>query len=286
MIKFIKKNRNYVILLIILLLSVFLSFFLYKTICINSFGNIAILESELFLIALKSMLIIVIPVICLIFYFLYTYHVNKINSIYQPNWSHSFFLETVVWVFPIFIIIFLANLSWKTTHSFEPSKPIFSNIAPITIEVISLDWKWLFIYPEYQIAVVNECCFPINVPINFHITSNTVMNSFFIPKLGSQIYAMAGMNSKLNLIANKSMLYKGFSSNYSGNGFSDMKFNVKTVNNNIEFKKWIYKIRLMRKKLIFKKQFLKLSEPNNKYLIQYFSRVNPFLFTKIVQSFQ
>ncbi len=143
-------------------------------------------------------------------------------------------MEAVVWTVPILIIIFLAVLTWKTTHALEPSKPLAHDEKPITIEVVSMDWKWFFIYPEQGIATVNEIAFPANTPVYFKVTSkkvlyfkvtsNSVMNSFFIPRLGSQIYAMAGMQTRLHLIANEPGTYDGISASYSGPGFSGMKF--------------------------------------------------------------
>lgn len=287
MIKFIKDSKNYIILTLLFLILIFFGFIFYHNIYINFINNISFLEFSIFFIALKVMLCIVIPVIFLTLYFLYRYNSNNLMASYQPNWSHSFGLEILIWFIPLLIVLFLANLSWKSTHILEPSKIISShNITPITIHVIALDWKWLFIYPKYQIATINECCVPIHIPVRFLITSNTVMNSFFIPKLGSQIYAMAGMKTTLNLISNHINVYKGFSSNYSGSGFSDMKFQVKSVKNIFDFKNWIKKIRIMNNTLILKNQFLKISDPKNMYSVQYFSRVNSFLFQKIIKSFK
>lgn len=287
MIKFIKYSKNYIILTISFLILFFFGFIFYHNIYINFINNISFLEFSIFFIVLKVMLCIVIPVIFLTLYFLYKYRASNLMVSYQPNWSHSFFLELFIWFIPLLIVLFLANLSWKSTHALEPSKIISAhNSTPITIQVVALDWQWLFIYPKYQIATINECCIPINTPIRFLITSNTVMNSFFIPKLGSQIYAMAGMKTTLNLISNKINSYKGFSSNYSGAGFSDMKFQVKSVKNIFDFHNWIQKIRIMHNDLILKNKFLKISYPKHIPSVQYFSRVNVFLFKKIIQSFK
>ena len=130
----------------------------------------------------------------------------------------------MVWTVPLIIITILAVLTWRSTHALDPYKPLVSEHKPVTIEVVSLDWKWLFIYPEYDIATVNEIAFPVDVPVNFRITSASVMNSFFIPQLGSQIYSMAGMETKLHLNAREPGTYAGISANYSGGGFSGMRF--------------------------------------------------------------
>ncbi|MDE5285650.1 MAG: cytochrome o ubiquinol oxidase subunit II, partial [Buchnera aphidicola] len=162
---------------------------------------------------------------------------------YKPNWCESTKIEATVWTIPILIISFLACLTWHYTHKLEPSKHLISKYSPIKIDVVALDWKWLFIYPDYHIATINKIVLPINRPIIFHITSNSVMNSFFIPSLGSQVYAMPGMITKLNLVANDLGIYKGLSSNYSGKGFSNMKFVVKSVKDKKDFIYWINQVK-------------------------------------------
>ena len=154
------------------------------------------------------MLIVVIPVIFMTLYFAWKYRESNTSATYTPNWSYSHRIEAVVWAVPIAIILVLGTITWKTTHELDPYKPLESSVKPITIEVVSLDWKWLFIYPDQHIATVNEIQFPANTPVNFKITSDTVMNVFFIPQLGSQIYAMAGMQTQVNLIADAPGTYR------------------------------------------------------------------------------
>ena len=191
---------------------------------LNPKGQIAMEQRSLILTAFGLMLIVVIPAILMAVVFAWKYRASNTNAKYSPNWSHSNKVEAVVWTVPILIILFLGVLTRKSTHALEPGKPIASDVKPVEIEVVALDWKWLFIYPEQGIATVNEIAFPKGTPVNFRITSNSVMNSFFIPTLGSQIYAMAGMQTKLHLIANEPGTFKGISSNFSGRGFSGMKF--------------------------------------------------------------
>ncbi|MDW2210586.1 ubiquinol oxidase subunit II, partial [Vibrio sp. 2025] len=192
-------------------------------------GAIGVQEKELIITALLLMLIVVIPVILMTIYFAYRYRASNTDEEYAPEWSHSTKIEVVVWTIPIIIIAILATITWRSTHELEPSKPLVSDVKPMTIEVVSLDWKWLFIYPEENIATVNYVAFPKDVPVTFKLTSDNIMNAFFIPRLGTQIYAMPGMVTKLNLIANHEGDYKGFASNYSGEGFSQMKFTASAM---------------------------------------------------------
>ncbi|MGE8689959.1 MAG: ubiquinol oxidase subunit II, partial [Achromobacter sp.] len=187
-------------------------------------GDIGIQERTLLFTTTGLMLIVVIPVIVMILAFAWKYRASNTKADYQPKWAHSTAIELVVWTIPCIIVAILAVITWRSTHALDPYKPLVSEHKPVTIEVVSLDWKWLFIYPEYDIATVNEIAFPVDVPVNFRITSATVMNSFFIPQLGSQIYSMAGMETKLHLNAREAGTYAGISANYSGAGFSGMRF--------------------------------------------------------------
>ncbi|CUK19697.1 Ubiquinol oxidase subunit 2 precursor [Achromobacter sp. 2789STDY5608615] len=187
-------------------------------------GDIGAQEKTLLFTATGLMLIVVTPVIIMILTFAWKYRASNTKADYQPKWAHSTAIEVVVWTVPCIIVAILAVITWRSTHALDPYKPLVSEHKPVTIEVVSLDWKWLFIYPEYDIATVNEIAFPVDVPVNFRITSASVMNSFFIPQLGSQIYSMAGMETKLHLNAREPGTYAGISANYSGAGFSGMRF--------------------------------------------------------------
>jgi cytochrome o ubiquinol oxidase subunit 2 len=206
-------------------------------------GQIALEQKNLIITAFLIMLIVVIPVIFMTIFFSIKYYHKYKNSIYSPDWNHSYIIEFFSWGIPIGIILFLSILSWNKTHDLDPKKSIYmNNFKPLKIYVLSTNWKWIFIYPQQKIITINKLVIPTNIPIKFYITSNTVMNSFFIPSLGSQIYSMPGMTTSLNLISNFSGLYKGISANYSGKEFSNMKFNVYSVSNNNFFYSWINKI--------------------------------------------
>ena len=160
----------------------------------------------------------------------------------MPKWSYSAKIDFFMWAVPIAIVTVLAILAWTRTHSLDPYKPIPSADKPINIEAVSLDWKWLFIYPDQNIATVNQITFPVNVPVSFKLTSDTVMTSFFIPQLGSQIYAMAGMQTRLHLLADKPGTYAGHNQQFSGRGYADMHFKANAVSRE-EFQAWVQKIR-------------------------------------------
>ncbi|HGJ5873243.1 cytochrome o ubiquinol oxidase subunit II [Arsenophonus apicola] len=248
-------------------------------------GAIGIEQKKLILTALGLMLIVVIPVIFMAIIFARKYRASNKQATYRPDWAHSNKIELVCWTVPIIIIIILAVITWKTTHQLDPYKPLESDKKPITIQVISTDWKWVFIYPEENIATVNEIAIPVGVPINFKVTAESVMNSFFIPALGGQIYAMAGMQTKLHLIANEPGTYKGFSASYSGHGFSDMKFNVIATPDTASFDKWVQKVKASPKKLDSMATFNLLAKPSHNVPVTYFSSVKPNLYEELILKF-
>ena len=253
---------------------------------LNPKGQIALEQRSLILTAFGLMLIVVIPAVLMAIVFAWKYRASNTNAKYSPNWSHSNKVEAVVWTIPILIIIFLGVLTWKSTHALEPSKPLASDVKPVEIDVVALDWKWLFIYPEQGIATVNQIAFPANTPVSFKITSNSVMNSFFIPTLGSQIYAMAGMQTKLHLIANEPGTFDGISSNFSGRGFSGMKFKAIATQNDAEFQQWVAKVKAAPNALANMEDFEKLAAPSENHPVEYFSSANPELFVQIINKFK
>jgi cytochrome o ubiquinol oxidase subunit II len=222
-------------------------------------------------------------VILLTLFFAWRYRASNRNAVYAPKWSHSTAIEVVVWTIPAIIILFLGILTWKTTHELDPYKPLESNVKPINVEVVALDWKWLFIYPDLGIATVNQLAVPVGTPVNFRITSDSVMNSFFIPHLGTQVYAMAGMQTRLHLIADEAGDYEGMSSNYSGRGFSDMKFRTLATSQG-DFDAWVQKVKASPSQLGMD-QYASVAQPVEKAPVQYFSTVDPRLFTNIIAKY-
>ncbi|MDC0611988.1 ubiquinol oxidase subunit II [Vibrio sp.] len=249
-------------------------------------GEVGVEVKELIITALLLMLIVVIPVILMTIYFAYKYRASNTQEEYAPEWSHSTKIEFVVWTIPIIIIAILATITWRSTHHLEPSKPLDNQKAPMTIEVVSLDWKWLFIYPEQKIATVNYVAFPKDVQVKFKITSDNIMNSFFIPRLGSQIYAMPGMVTRLHLIANHAGEYKGISASFSGDGFSDMKFTAKAYEDQAGFDQWVNEVKSQPQAINDFADYRKLAAPSHKVPVTYYSNVPSDLFSSVVTQFE
>lgn len=205
---------------------------------LNSKGPVAAGQSDLMMKAIYLMLLVVIPSIIMALWFGWKYRASNKDADYRPTWAHSTTIEIVVWGIPCIIIAILAYLTWWGSHKYDPYRPLESDKAPLTIQAVAEQFKWVFIYPEQQIATVNEVRFPEKTPVNFNITSNFTMNSFFIPKLAGQIYAMAGMKTQLHMMANETGEYRGFSANYSGYGFTQMRFKAHSVTE-VDFNNWV-----------------------------------------------
>ena len=189
-------------------------------------GPVAAGERVILFNSVAIMLTLVVPVIVLTLAFAWWFRSGNARARHLPDWSYSGRLELLVWSVPALMIIFLGGIAWLSAHDLDPAKPIASKAPPLEVQVISLDWKWLFIYPAQGIASIDRLVVPVGTPVHFRITSATVMNSFFVPQLGSQIYAMSGMESQLNLRADRPGSFRGISAHYSGKGFADMHFTV------------------------------------------------------------
>ena len=247
-------------------------------------GQVGIDEKNLIITATLLMLLVVVPVILMTIIFAWKYRASNKNATYAPKWSHSTKIEVVIWTVPILIIIALGVITYKSTHALDPYRPIQSDVKPVTIEVVAMDWKWLFIYPDQGIATVNKIVFPANTPVNFRITSDTVMNSFFIPGLGGQIYAMAGMTTKLHLIANKNAELDGISANYSGAGFTGMKFKA-IATSQAEFDAWVSEVKASPKQLDTA-EYEALTKPSQNNPVELYSSVKPNLFQTIIDKYE
>lgn len=206
-------------------------------------GPIAIAERAMLANATIVMLAVIIPVIILTVGFAWWFRAGNPRAERLPDWEYSGAIEVTVWSIPILIIIFLGGMTWIGSHELDPKKPLGHEANTLDVQVVSLDWKWLFIYPKYGIAIINHLEIPANTPVRFTLTSSGVMNSFHIPQLGSQIYTMAGMATTLHLQADQEGLFPGISAQFSGDGFSDMHFDVNTVSTNA-FADWVDKTRL------------------------------------------
>ena len=247
-------------------------------------GQVGVDEKNLIILCTILMLLVVIPVIVLTLYFAWKYRASRDFEIYTPKWALSTKIEAVVWSVPILIIIALGVITWRSTHALDPYAPFEGKGEHLTVEVVSLNWKWLFIYPEQGIATVNELVFPANKPVEFKITSEGTMNSFFIPQLGSQIYSMAGMETKLHLIADEPGTFKGISSNYSGAGFTGMKFDAIATPTEQDFNAWVSKVKSQHQTLS-QASYKVLAEPSEYHPVTYYGDVEDGLFHHIVMKY-
>src|ERR1700737_85402 len=192
-------------------------------------GPIGIAEKTILIDSLAIMLAIVVPTIVATLAFAWWFRASNTRATYLPDFEYSGRIELIVWSIPLLTIILLGGVAWIGSHDLDPAKPLASDTPPLEIQGVSLDWKWLFIYPNQRVASVNQLVVPVGVPLRFSLTSGSVMNAFFIPQLGSMIYTMNGMRTQLNLRADAPGTFHGLSSNYSGDGFSDMHFDVEAV---------------------------------------------------------
>lgn len=252
-------------------------------------GDIAVQQRDLIVWATVLMLLVIVPVIILTLLFAWRYRSSNEDATYAPDWDHSTVLELVIWAVPLLIIIALGAMTWVSTHKLDPyrpldridaGQPVPEGMEPLVIEVVSLDWKWLFFYPEQGVATVNELAAPVDRPIRFKITSSEVMNSFFIPALAGQIYAMAGMETKLHAVINEPGVYQGFSANYSGAGFSDMRFKFHGLEDE-EFQAWIETVREQGGTLSGD-AYRQLAQPSQDVPVKYYAEVMPGLYDKIL----
>jgi cytochrome o ubiquinol oxidase subunit 2 len=201
-------------------------------------GPIAAAQRLIMLNSTGIMLAIVIPTIFATLGTAYWFRASNTRARYMPDFGYSGRLELLVWSIPIMTVILVGGVTWISSYDLDPPKPIASTEKPIRVQVVALDWKWLFIYPDHGVAAVNQLTIPVGTPVSFELTSSGVMNSFFVPQLGSQIYTMAGMVTRLYLKADKPGTFRGMSANYSGAGFSDMVFKVDAVPAD-KFAQWV-----------------------------------------------
>jgi cytochrome o ubiquinol oxidase subunit 2 len=259
-----------------------------NTVTMNAAGDIARQQADLIKVSVWLMLIIIIPVMLLTILFAWKYR-KSANARYEPDWDHSTKLELVIWGAPLLIIIALGLITWISTHKLDPYRPlerldekraIPAGTKVLEVQVVSLDWKWLFIYPEQGIATVNELVAPVDTPVRFKLTSSTVMNAFYIPTLAGMIYTMPGMETTLNAVVNKPGDYKGQSSNFSGDGFSHMKFAFRGTSQ-ADFDAFVAKAKASGNTL-GRTDYLALEKPSEKEPVRLYGDVMPNLFLSIV----
>ncbi len=244
-------------------------------------GAIGLAERGLMVHAVEFMLIVAIPVYFLLFFFAYKYRAGNKKSKYTPEWEHGRLEELVWWVIPLEIVLVLGALTWGSTHRLDPRRALEGS-SPLQVQVVALDWKWLFIYPQEGIASVNYLVMPVGRPVQFSITADAPMNSFWIPQLGGQIYAMTGMVTSLNLIANEPGVYAGASANYSGEGFASMKFAAMAVPQ-AQFDDWAARVNAAGNMLSYT-EYQELAKPGTSTPATY-GAVGLDLFNTIVRQF-
>ena len=260
-----------------------------KAVVLNPAGDIAAQQGDLVILATVLMLIIIVPVILLTFFFAWKYRQSNTEAEYDPDFHHSTKLELVIWTAPLIIVIILGAITWISTHKLDPYRPLdridhatplAENVQPLTVEVVAMDWKWLFFYPEQGIATVNELAAPVNRPIHFKLTSTTTMNAFYVPDLAGMIYAMPGMQTELNAVINKEGVYKGMSSHYSGAGFSGMTFKFHGLSVE-DFDKWVAKAKSEGQPLT-RDAYRDLVKPSERNPVALFSKVEDGLYQRVL----
>jgi cytochrome o ubiquinol oxidase subunit 2 len=248
-------------------------------------GDVAAQERNLLMVATGLMLLVIIPVMVLTVLFAWRYRQSNSSARYEPDWNHSTQLELVIWAAPLLIIIILGALTWMGTHILDPYRrlsridadlPISATPDPLVVEVVALDWKWLFFYPEAGIATVNELAAPVNREILFKMTSGSVMNSFYIPALAGQVYAMPGMETQLHAVINKQGNFEGFSANYSGAGFSGMRFRFIGLDQD-GYDQWVDRVKQHGGRLD-RAGYLAIERPSENEAVHYYGSVTPGLY--------
>jgi cytochrome o ubiquinol oxidase subunit 2 len=245
-------------------------------------GPIALAERQILFNALGIMLAIVIPVILATLGFAFWFRASNERARYRPDFTYSGRLELLVWSIPGMTVLLVGGVAWIGAHDLDPGRPISSTVKPVNVQVVSLDWKWLFIYPEEGIASVNKLVVPVGTPISFELTSSSVMNSFFVPQLGSQIYTMSGMATRLHLQADHPGTYPGISAMFSGDGFPDMHFTVDAVTDD-RFAQWVRQARETGSALD-KQAYTDLTKPSKAVAPFTYRGVAPGLFGSIVNA--
>jgi cytochrome o ubiquinol oxidase subunit II len=243
-------------------------------------GPVAAAEKQILINSTAIMLAIIIPTMIATIAFAIWFRRGNTKATYRPDWEYSGAVEMVVWAIPALTVMLLGGIAWISSHQLEPSKPLKSNVPAINVQVVSMDWKWLFIYPDQGIATVNQLVVPAGTPVSFKLTSATVWNTFFVPQMGSMIYTMPNMVTRLNLEADRQGVFPGRSAHFSGDGFPGMEFNVQSVSPQ-QFAAWVQSARGSGQ-VLDGRSYAQLSQPSSYVKPMTFSAVAPGLFDAIV----
>lgn len=277
------KFAFFFLLTIAVILSAVLFQYSLNSAVLNPKGIIGIEERDLMIDATMLMLIVVVPVLIMTFVICLKYRGSNKKAVYSPYWDYNFLAESIWWGFPCVIVLILSVITWRSSHALDPFKPLKTGVKPIEIQVIALQWKWLFIYPEQKIATVNFVHFPEQTPINFEITSDAPMNSLWIPQLGGQIYAMPGMRTKLHLIADEPGNFRGSSANLSGDGFAGMKF-IATSSVQADFDEWVESMK-QTDKFLDSNEYKQLAKPSENNPEAHYVLKDKDLFNNIIMKY-
>lgn len=249
-------------------------------------GAIAKQQRDLIVFTTLLSVIVVVPVFTMLGLFAWKYREGNKTATYTPDEDGNKWLEILWWGIPVIIIGILSVITWVTTHQLDPYKPIASNVPPLKVQVVALQWKWLFLYPDHNVASVNELRIPAGTPVNFEITADAPMSAFWIPSLGSQTYAMNGMTSKLSLIADKPGTYRGTNTNINGEGYADMHFNAIAMSTRDEFNKWVDSVRGDGdNKYLTSGSYKELAEQSKANPVTYYRLDEKALYTEIMNKY-
>jgi cytochrome o ubiquinol oxidase subunit 2 len=261
-----------------------------NTVVLNPTGDIAAQEAHLVMVSVYLKLLIIVPVLITTVWFAFKYRASNTDAEYLPDWDHSTKLELVIWGAPLLIVVVLGLVTWIYTHRLDPyrpldriakGQPVPASAKPLVVQAVAMDWKWLFIYPEQGIATVNELVVPTGVPVRFKVSATSVMNAFYVPELAGMVYAMPGMEITLNAVQNKPVTSVGFSANYSGAGYSDMRFSYKGVAQG-DFDGWVQSIKSAGGGNLDRGNYLTLEKPSIKEPVHRYAAVDNDLYYRIL----
>lgn len=283
---FFTARRNFFMVVFIVIIITLLAFILLdgKNIAVvNPHGEVADKQKDLIVFTVLLGAVIIVPVFVMLFSFAWKYREGNTKAKYMPEADGNRIIETIWWVIPLIIIVVLSVVTWYSTHDLDPYKKLQSDKKAITIKVVALQWKWLFIYPNQGIATVNEVRFPEDTPVNFELTADSPMSAFWIPNLGTQTYAMNGMTSKLSLEAHDVGQYRGSNTNISGEGYAQMHFNAIAMTD-VDFSRWVKNIAESENHLDWAK-YEELAKPNKNQPIVYYMLHEPALYDMILAKY-
>lgn len=247
-------------------------------------GTIGQQERQLIIFAALLSVVVVLPVFAMLFGFAWKYREgNPRRTKYRPDWDHNVLIESIWWLIPSILLLILSVVAWNSSHSLDPYRPLASTAKPLTIQVVALDWKWLFIYPEQNVATVNYVQIPVNTPVTFQVTADAPMNSFWIPQLGGQIYAMPGMATQLHMSASQAGSFHGSSANISGEGFSGMTFMAEAAPQ-ASFNSWVKSVKKSPNHLTFN-NYDALAQPSQYNPVSYYASSEPNLYDIIIMKY-